>query len=393
MIDYKSNIWKFYVYKIFMSIELTISIFVLFLLGNNLSMTQIMLLETIFMFLILVLEVPSGAFADFYGRKLSMQLGLFFWALGFIVFGFSHTFFNFLLGNIFVAFSWSLVSGADSALLYDSLKEINLEKQYSKIYGRGNFFSILTWSSCALISSILAVHLGYRILFFLTAAITLIGIIFSFSIKEPPIHKTLHEKNYFKHILSAVKFSYNHKVVKNLIIYYGMFAAFGHLSWFLIQPYYDQTSLPKYILGVAMFLFFIPAAIGNLTAEKFLKKIKEENLLLLMLLLAALTFAGIFYVSPLIALILISINSFVCGMRDIFVSKGINEHTSSHHRATVISVQSMSKSIMYALFAPLIGYFTDMFSPAAAFLMLGISLLLFFIYYYSLHLISKQEII
>jgi hypothetical protein len=71
---YESNIWKFYLFKIVGAMELTISIFVLFLLTNNLSMTQVMTLETIFIAIVLLLEVPSGAFADLFGRKFSVSL-------------------------------------------------------------------------------------------------------------------------------------------------------------------------------------------------------------------------------------------------------------------------------------------------------------------------------
>ena len=53
---YESNIWKFYLFKIVGAIELTISIFVLFLLANNLSMTQVMILQTIFITIVLLLD-------------------------------------------------------------------------------------------------------------------------------------------------------------------------------------------------------------------------------------------------------------------------------------------------------------------------------------------------
>jgi MFS family permease len=271
------------------------------------------------------------------------------------------------------------------------LKEIKKEKKYAKIYGKGNFLQLFTYAGSALISGFLAVYFGYRALFLITAIIFFISFIICLTFKEPPIHKKVHEKNYFNNLIEAIKFSYNHKVVRNLIIYYGMFAALGHLTWFLIQPFYEQSLLPTYIVGIATSLYFITAGLGNLTAERFTRTIKEEKLLIIILPIASLSFIGIFFVDKLFALLLISIMSFACGVRDIFVNKGINEHTDSNHRATVISIQSMSKSLMYAIFAPLIGYFTDIFSPSAAFLMMGIGLFLFFIYYFIMSQISRES--
>jgi MFS family permease len=388
---YESNIWKFYLFKIVSAMELTISIFVLFLLTNNLSMTQVMTLETIFIAIVLLLEVPSGAFADVFGRKLSVALAMLCASIGFVIFGFGADYWTFLIAQIFIAFAWALTSGADSALLYDSLKEIKKEKKYAKIYGKGNFLQLFTYAGSALISGFLAVYFGYRALFLITAIIFFISFIICLTFKEPPIHKKVHEKNYFNNLIEAIKFSYNHKVVRNLIIYYGMFAALGHLTWFLIQPFYEQSLLPTYIVGIATSLYFITAGLGNLTAERFTRTIKEEKLLIIILPIASLSFIGIFFVDKLFALLLISIMSFACGVRDIFVNKGINEHTDSNHRATVISIQSMSKSLMYAIFAPLIGYFTDIFSPSAAFLMMGIGLFLFFIYYFIMSQISRES--
>ncbi len=387
---YEANIWKFYLFRVFSALEITISIFILFLLANNLSMTKVMILETIFIAMVLLLEVPSGVFADLYGRKTSVSLAMLCASISFVIFGLGTTFLTFFIAQIFAAFWWVLTSGADSALIYDSLKEIKKEKQYAKIFGKGSFYSLLTWAVASLISGFLAIYLGYRVLFFITAFIFFLGFLVTLWFKEPPIHKKVHKKNYFKHLIEALKFSYSHKIVKNLIIYSGMFAALGHLTWFVIQPFYDQSTLPKYIVGIATFIYFIGAAIGNLLAEKIIKRIKEEKLLILILLIGSLSFIGIFFVSKLFALLLIATMSFVCGIRDLVVNKGINEHTDSHHRATVISIQSMSKSLMYAIFAPLIGYFTDIFSPAAAFLMMGTALFIFFIYYAILSLINKS---
>jgi len=97
---FKSNIWKFYLYKVFGSLELTISFFVLFLLNNNLSMVLVMALETIFIVLVLITEVPSGAIADFIGRKNAMALALLSASIGFMVFGLGNNLWHFLIAQI-----------------------------------------------------------------------------------------------------------------------------------------------------------------------------------------------------------------------------------------------------------------------------------------------------
>ncbi|MFH1770073.1 MAG: MFS transporter [archaeon] len=389
--SYESNIWKYYLFRFVSALELTISIFVLFLLANDLSMVQIMLLESIFMITILLLEVPSGVFADIFGRKKALVLSLLSASVGFIVFGIGNTFWVFLIAQLLVALGWSLESGADSALVYDSLKEINKEKDYAKVFGRSTFIAHFTWAGSALLSGFLAIYLGYKNLFFMTAFLFFLGSLMALWFKEPPIHKKVAGKNYLAHLIDAVKFTYNHKIVRNLIIFYGMFAAITHLAWFVIQPFYDSSALPKYFVGIAVSIYCLFAGMGSLIGYYFMAKIKVEKLPFLLLLIASISFIGLFFIGPLYGLILIAIMSLASGVRDIYVSKGVQENTDSHHRATVGSIQSFSKSIMYAIFAPILGYLVDVFTPGAAFLLMGIGLLLFCIYYLIMVKLSRNK--
>ena len=208
--------------------------------------------------------------------------------------------------------------------------------------------------------------------------------------EEPPSHRKIAKKNYLKHLKDAAKFTYNHKTIRNLIIFFGMFAAVTHLSWLIIQPYYDFSNLPKYIIGIATFLYFASAGIGCLSANFLMNKIKKEKLAILILFIASVSLIGLFFFNKLIGLILITIMAFASGIRDVYVSKGIQENTDSHHRSTVGSIQSFSKSIMYAILAPLVGYLTDLFTPSAAFLMMGIGLFLFLIYYVIISKLKKS---
>ena len=378
--DYASNIWKYYLFIFFGRIELTVSIFVLFFLANNLNMTQVMILETIFTVAIFFLEIPSGAFADKVGRKTSLVLSNLSLCISFVIFGLGNSFFIFMIAQIFGALFWALKSGADSAFIYDSLKEIKREKEYAKIFGIGSSIWMFILAGLSIISTSLSAYLGYRILFFISAGFFFVGFLIALTFREPPIHKHLQEPNYFQHIKKAIQFTYTHKIVKNLIIYYGLFAALGHLTYFLIQPYYDFTNLPINILGIAMTCYFLFAGLGHLSAPNIIKRFTEKKLLFSLLFLGSISFIAIYLFHPLIAIIFISLMSFLCGIRDIFIEKAIHQHTDSHHRATVISVQSISKSLMYAIFAPLIGLFTDIYSPASAFLMMGIGMFIFLIY-------------
>jgi len=370
--------------------ELTLAVYVLFLMANDLSMTQIMGLETIFITLVMLLEVPSGAFADLYGRKLSLSLAMVSAGIGFIIFGMGSSFWAFLAAQIIIAFAWSLSSGADSAILYDSLKEEGKEKDFSAVLGRANFAMLMTWAACSLASGFLADIVGYRALFFASAAFFFISAIIAAWMVEPPIHQDGKKREYLKHLQGALSFSYDNRRVRRLILYYGLFAALTHLSWFVIQPFLDKGGASESLIGIALSLYFISAGIGNLVAKRMSGKIRGEILFPGLLCIASISLIGLYFSGWWAALFFIAGLSFTSGVRDVIVNAGIHHETASHHRATVGSVQNMSKSIMYAIFAPIIGYASDLFSPGTAFLLMGTGLLAFTLVYIYM---TRQEAI
>ena len=131
----KRNIWKIYLFNIFSSLTFFVPIIVLFWQDNGLNLTQIMILQSLFALAIVILEVPTGYFADIVGRKRSLILASFFLTIGVFVYSIGHNFYQFLIAEILWAFGVSLISGTDSAFIYDTLKDLKQEKLYKKIVG------------------------------------------------------------------------------------------------------------------------------------------------------------------------------------------------------------------------------------------------------------------
>ena len=127
------NIPKLYTVKALRWLMFAMPIIVLFFLDHGLSMTQVIYLQVIFSLIIVGLEVPSGYFADKVGRKISLVVASFLGFLGFLIYAFSFNFFGFLIAEIVLGIGSSFMSGADSALLYDTLIECGIQGKYKQI--------------------------------------------------------------------------------------------------------------------------------------------------------------------------------------------------------------------------------------------------------------------
>jgi len=383
-----------YTIQFFFALELTMSIYVLYMFELGLNMTQTMILEMVFMFIIVLLEVPSGAFADLWGRKTSLIIAGFTLPLGFLLVGLAEGFILLLIAQFVIAIAWSFTSGAEEALLYDSLKAGKKEKEFKRIFGIFNFVRQFAWTIVAVISGLLASYFAYKDLFFATAISYVPALIFMFMLREPPQEKHIVEKNYYDHLKTAVRFSITHANVRFYILYFSMFAAISHLTWFLLQPYFKNMGTSVFFIGIAVGVYFFTYALGSILSDKISAYFTEKSILLGTILIASLSFIALYFTQAWLGLSLIAIMSFVCGIREVVVSDGINKHTDSHHRATVLSVRSLAKGMMYVFFAFIIGRATDIHSPGFAFLLMGIGLAVFTILLFSgryVRHMSKQK--
>ena len=92
------------------------------------EMQQIFLLESFYALIILLMEIPSGYFADRYGRVAVLRAGSFFWSLSWLSLLLIDDFLGLLAFEALVGVGASLLSGADLALLYDTERELQQDK-------------------------------------------------------------------------------------------------------------------------------------------------------------------------------------------------------------------------------------------------------------------------
>ena len=102
---------------------------VIFLERHGLGAGDIFLLKAYLSLVTLLIELPTGIFADRYGRKLSLLIGgaASFTALA--TYACAESFSGFLAAELVLGVGTSFISGADSALLYDSLADSHEETE------------------------------------------------------------------------------------------------------------------------------------------------------------------------------------------------------------------------------------------------------------------------
>jgi MFS family permease len=117
----RRNLTCLYLVKIAKWMNLVMPIIVLFYQSNGMTMQDIFTLQAVYSVTLMFLEIPTGYFADFAGRRTSIFLGSILGFGGFLIYSLSSGFWEFVVAETILGVGMSLVSGADSAMLYDSL--------------------------------------------------------------------------------------------------------------------------------------------------------------------------------------------------------------------------------------------------------------------------------
>jgi MFS family permease len=372
-IQLKRNISRNYIYILLQNIDLTRGIWMIYLAAKGMSLTQLGLLETIFHITSFAMEVPTGAIADIFGRRISRILGRIFSLSSVILLLTADNFYLFAISFIFSALSYNLESGAGDALVYDSLKEIGEENTYMKIAGNKELFYQIAGTVSFLVGGMLAVR-SYNTAFVITIIIGTITILQSFTFREPSIGRVTAERGtenlFIKQLKDSGKAVANSPRVSFLIIFIEVIMVFCTCIFFYLQNYLKGGGYNEAAIGIIYAVSSLAAAFVAPLVHKIERRIKEQGILLLMPIITALCIWGIALSRyHYVFFIVMSITESI-----IFVSVSdyINKMIPSENRATILSFSSMVFSFFMITLFPLIGVVGDRYSLQFSFVCLGV---------------------
>ncbi|MFH1642505.1 MAG: MFS transporter [Nanoarchaeota archaeon] len=361
----KDNIWKFYLYRIFSSLIFITPIYVLFLQENGLSMTQVMVLHTVYTIATMIFVIPSGLIADHIGRKkvLIISNSLFF--IAWIAYGSSHNFWQFFATEIVFGVSSAMWFAAGNAFFYDSLQQINQQHKFKKLYGNVIAINYLMWGLASIVGSIIAVK-GFRLVFYYTAIPVFISIIIAFSFTDTKKTKNV---NYAVHLKEAVKFTSTHPKIRFLVIFSAIIFGVWLSGYMLYQPYLKSISLPLAYFGIAYFFINLMSAIGSKNAHKIDDKLGETKVLFIVATVFALCYIGMFFSLKMIGAIFPIIIAYFLGVFDVSIADYFHKNIQSYNRATVASLSNFAGQLSSSIIAPFFGLLTDRYDIRTAFML------------------------
>ena len=185
------NLWAVLGLRAVQRFMLVAPIMVPFFAHYGQDLQAILLLESIYACVVLVMELPSGYLADRLGRVTVLRLGALFWSSSWLLLLGVNDFSGLVLLEIFTGLGSSLLSGADLTLLYDSERALQRGESARSNRTVRNLFVVgmAAEGLAALSATALLMFSGIELVILLQAICGVSVLLASLLLLEPPVRR------------------------------------------------------------------------------------------------------------------------------------------------------------------------------------------------------------
>jgi MFS family permease len=306
------------------------------------------MVNVFFFIVITICEIPTGIFADIFGRKGSFIISCFLETVSFTVYGFSKSFWGFVVAETIGAVGKTFASGAFDAWLVDSLKHNGEDFNLLKIFSKRDLICKITIIATAIIGGYFGDH-GLNLPFFMSGITYFIcGIVAIFLMKEVYFEKSklsfvsgIKEiKDTWKKSVAFTKTDTNFRFIL-IIMSIQMFAVMApNMEW---QKIFSNLGFNNSANGIIGGLINVAIIIGILLSQKDIIRGEKKAMFLVQILIGSSIVLTVLFTNIYPVIIFFFLHEIGRGMFspmvDSYTQKCI---TSSKERATLSSFGSMA---------------------------------------------------
>jgi len=344
---------------------------ILYFNSYGFDMMEIMFLQSIFNVCLAIFEIPSGYFSDIIGRKKTLSFSAIFAILGFSIFAFTGGFLPFVVAEILLAMSSSLVSGTDSALLYESLNQLDRKEDYLKYEGQISASGNFAEGIAAIVGTYLAmVNLNFP--YYGQVVLSIIGLVAVSFIIEPRETEKTNSTNKVQQLLNVVVNTFKNKHLKWMILLSGLVGLGTLTSAWFAQEYFKAVDIPIEYNGYLWAALQFTVGFGAWFVNGITKNRSFLTIAAIISIGISFSFISGGYFLAAWAICFIFLINFFRGLAEPYFKNIINDLTDPDFRATVLSVRGLVIRLSFALISPIIGWISDMYTVKYAFGAIGI---------------------
>ncbi len=370
------------VQKFFSSVVLYGVVASLFMVSRGLDYTEIFTLESILALVLFLVDIPSSAWADRYDRKWMLVVGHAAAVLSVLVFAWARPFWMFAVSYALSGVGIAILSGVESAYVYDLCKAFNGQEHATRVYARLNAAEQCATVLSFPLGSWLATH-GYVRAVYATAAANAAGLVLILLLPAQRIRENQGQEGAqgATNQRSALVSTWNF-IVSNprllLLAFAGpavwvVFNGFNYLN----QPLFVRAGLPVHDFGWVMAAGSLAAMAISFLVGRVNQRFGFMGPIVASTLAMSAAFACMAWTNHLawivVAILILNMGE---SLRSPLLNSLTNSLVPSEVRATALSVLTAVGTLLTLILNPVVGYFAD-HSVAAGLLFSGALVFLF----------------
>jgi predicted MFS family arabinose efflux permease len=286
-------------------------------------------------------EVPSGVVADRLGRRLALVLGAVFNLAGCAVFAVAADLGAFVAGELCFSIGVSLMSGADSALLYDSLAAEGRQAEYVRAEGRLQASWLLATAVGLPLTDWLLLRDGDPTLaVWATVALSCVGIACGLALREPERARHLDAGAITRAAVAEV--ARRGRILSIVVYSVGVFVLIRIAVTCFFNPVLEAASVPIHTWGSVLAAINVVGGLAAWQGPRWQEALGVRTLLVGMPAALLVMYAGLATSTPW-GVALLGFQAAILGIHPTVVRTLLNRHTgSAAHRATLLSLESLA---------------------------------------------------
>jgi MFS family permease len=356
----------FYLFRLLATSYLYVPIFMLFQQTRGLSFSQRLALGGLYSVVVILVEVPTGVFADRLGRRRSMMLGAAAMIGSCLVAFQADSFAWFAVAEVLAATSIALCSGADSAYLYDLLGHHGRAHEYPRRESTASAMHLLG-SAIAFAGGGFAATFDLSLPYLLTAVVALCALIVAAMLGDDRQRQRRHAappaglamRGWRRDVMAAIAQVTGNRRLLWLVGYSAVVFTLLRATLYIYQPYLDQRGFDTGDIGLLFAAMYVAASLVAYRTHSLRACYGDEPLLWGLLAMLAGSFVLLSQVSagPWL-LVLFAVQAIASGIYSPLTKPLLHrEIVGSGQRAAVLSVESMARRVTLGAFAPLAGLY------------------------------------
>ena len=380
----KKIVYEFYLLSMIghLGLSFTYGTYVVFLREHRLDLFQVNMINFVYFATLTFCEIPTGAFADIFGRKYSYIISCILMSLGLLIYAGSATWLFFILAEATIAIGSTFRSGAFGAWFVDRMKHDGYTGSLQKTFARAEQLQRITCMVAVVIGSALS-EIWSPFPFMLGSLSFFINAMVAIFIKEEYFKKEkLRLKESFlsfkKITLDSIKICRNNEAIKFIMLLISLqFFAIQtvNMHW---QPFFNEWVDNRTFFGFITVGFNLCILFGNWVSPFIYRKINCEkkslifcqSLIALFIILTSLC-QGFLCESFLTALIFFYVHEFFRGGFTPIKSSYLHENITSKERATISSLESLVQHGVGMLGLLISGLIARQFGVSATWFLMG----------------------